>query len=290
MRDTSRRRQEIIGMLNAEGSTQVLALSEQFPSQPADHQRKDLAFLEERGVLVRCYGGAVAAGVIEIADEPPVDAKRGLHTSEKERIGRLAASMIQPGDAIILDSGTTTAQIARFLPERTHVIVLTNDAGILNHLMRREEVEIVLLGGRLRRKNMAFYGGQTEAALDSLQVDRLFLGVDGIDLQRGITTHFEGEAIVNRKMARVARQIIAVTDGSKFGSHLFAPHHGDRGRRCADHRRRRPGREPRTGAQARLRSPHRLRRGRDARPFRRFRAPPYTTGGRSGGARIAGGH
>ena len=187
MRDTSRRRQEIIGMLNAEGSTQVLALSEQFRVS-TQTIRKDLAFLEERGVLVRCYGGAVAAGVIGIADEPPVDAKRGLHTSEKERIGRLAASMIQPGDAIILDSGTTTAQIARFLPERTHVIVLTNDAGILNHLMRREEVEIVLLGGRLRRKNMAFYGGQTEAALDSLQVDRLFLGVDGIDLQRGITS------------------------------------------------------------------------------------------------------
>jgi DeoR family transcriptional regulator of aga operon len=166
MRDTSRRRQEIIGMLNAEGSTQVLALSEQFRVS-TQTIRKDLAFLEERGVLVRCYGGAVAAGVIGIADEPPVDAKRGLHTSEKERIGRLAASMIQPGDAIILDSGTTTAQIARFLPERTHVIVLTNDAGILNHLMRREEVEIVLLGGRLRRKNMAFYGGQTEAALDS---------------------------------------------------------------------------------------------------------------------------
>ncbi|MBV9529065.1 MAG: DeoR family transcriptional regulator, partial [Sphingomonas sp.] len=87
----------------------------------------------------------------------------------------------------------------------------------LNQLMRREDVEIVLLGGRLRRKNMAFYGGQTEAALDSLQVDRLFLGVDGLDLQRGITTHFEGEAILNRKMARVAREVVAVTDSSKFG-------------------------------------------------------------------------
>ena len=216
MRDTSRRRQEIIRMLNAEGSTQVLALSEQFKVS-TQTIRKDLAFLEDRGVLVRCYGGAVAAGAIGVADEAPVDAKRGLHASEKERIGRLAATMIRPGDAIILDSGTTTAEIARFLPERTHVIVLTNDAGILNQLMRREEVDIMLLGGRLRRKNMAFYGGQTEAALDSLQVDRLFLGVDGIDLQRGITTHFEGEAVLNRKMARVARQIIAVTDSSKFG-------------------------------------------------------------------------
>lgn len=216
MRDTSRRRQEIIRMLNTDGSAQVMALSAQF-GVSTQTIRKDLAFLEERGVSVRCYGGAVAAGAMGVQDEAPVDAKRGLHVSEKERIGRLAASMVRSGDAIILDSGTTTAQVARFLPEKSECVVLTNDAGILNQLMRRDDIEIVLLGGRLRRKNMAFYGGQTEAALDSLQVDRLFLGVDGLDLHRGITTHFEGEALLNRKMAIVARQVIVVTDSSKFG-------------------------------------------------------------------------
>ncbi|HEU4959302.1 MAG TPA: transcriptional repressor AgaR [Sphingomonas sp.] len=216
MRDTSRRRQEIIEMLQDQGSVQVLALSNQFRVS-TQTIRKDLAFLEERGISVRCYGGAVSSGVIGVVDEDPVDAKRALHMTEKERIGRLAAAMVQPGDAIILDSGTTTAQIARFLPDSSDITVLTNDAGVLNQLTRKEKIEIVLLGGRLRRKNMAFYGGQTEAALDSLQVDRLFLGVDGIDLQRGITTHFEAEAQLNRKMARVAREVIAVTDSSKFG-------------------------------------------------------------------------
>jgi DeoR family transcriptional regulator of aga operon len=125
--------------------------------------------------------------------------------------------MVKPGEAIILDSGTTTAQIARFLPDDADIVVLTNDADILGQLVHKKNIEIVLLGGRLRRKNMAFYGGQTEAALDSLQVDRLFLGVDGIDLQRGITTHFEAEAALNRKMAHVAREVVAVTDSSKFG-------------------------------------------------------------------------
>jgi DeoR family transcriptional regulator of aga operon len=216
MRDTSRRRQEIIGMLHDVGSVQVHALSEQYQVS-TQTIRKDLAFLEARGVSVRCYGGAVAAGVIGVADEDPVDAKRVLHMPEKERIGRLAASMVKPGEAIILDSGTTTAQIARFLPDDADLVVLTNDADILNQLVHKKNIEIVLLGGRLRRKNMAFYGGQTEAALDSLQVDRLFLGVDGIDLQRGITTHFEAEAALNRKMAHVAREVVAVTDSSKFG-------------------------------------------------------------------------
>ena len=216
MRDTSSRRQKVVGLLQEQGSVQVLALSAQFEVS-TQTIRKDLAFLEDRGVLVRCYGGAVASGVIGVVDEVPVDTKRVLHMPEKEGIGRLAASMIKPGDAIILDSGTTTAQIARFLPDKQDIVVLTNDAGVLGQLTRKENIEIVLLGGRLRRKNMAFYGGQTEAALDSLQVDRLFLGVDGIDLQRGITTHFEPEAVLNRKMARAAREIVAVTDSSKFG-------------------------------------------------------------------------
>jgi len=146
-------------MLHDQGSVQVLALSEQFRVS-TQTIRKDLAFLEERGVSVRCYGGAVSSGVIGVVgvvDEDPVDTKRVLHMAEKERIGRLAASMVRPGDAIILDSGTTTAQIARFLPEDRDLVVLTNDAGVLNQLMRKDNIEIVLLGCRLRRKNMAFY-------------------------------------------------------------------------------------------------------------------------------------
>src|SRR3569623_92962 len=101
MRDTSRRRQEIIGMLHDKGSVQVLALSELYRVS-TQTIRKDLAFLEERGVSVRCYGGAVSADVIGAVgvDEDPVDAKRALHMAVKERIGRLAASMVKAGDAI----------------------------------------------------------------------------------------------------------------------------------------------------------------------------------------------
>jgi DeoR family transcriptional regulator of aga operon len=74
-----------------------------------------------------------------------------------------------------------------------------------------------MLGGELRRKNMAFYGGLTVEALDALQVDMLFLGVDGFDLERGITTHYEPEATLNRKMVEAAGKVIAITDSSKFG-------------------------------------------------------------------------
>ena len=95
--------------------------------------------------------------------------------------------------------------------------MVTNDFGVLTALTSKSNINIVMLGGELRRKNMAFYGAQTEAAIESLLVDHLFLGVDGFDLERGITTHFEPEAMLNRKMARVARSVVAVTDSSKFG-------------------------------------------------------------------------
>ena len=125
--------------------------------------------------------------------------------------------MVQPGDSIVLDSGTTTLQIAHHLPDDEEITVLTNDLDILQALARKERIRVVMLGGALRRRNRAFYGAQTEAALEEMHVDKLFLGVDGFDLERGITTHYEPEAMLNRKMVRAARQVIAVTDQSKFG-------------------------------------------------------------------------
>ncbi len=220
MRDTSARRQHIVTMIQDRGSVQVIDLAAQF-AVSTQTIRKDLYYLEGRGVATRCYGGAMAAQALgpaaALAIEPAVEAKRSLRAPEKERIGRAAAALVMPGDAIILDSGTTTAQIARFLPDSEDIIVVTNDAEVLAQLMTKAHIRIVVLGGALRRKNMAFYGAQTEAALDGLHVDKLFLGVDGIDQVKGITTHFESEAILNRKMATVANQVIAVTDSSKFG-------------------------------------------------------------------------
>jgi DeoR family transcriptional regulator of aga operon len=124
--------------------------------------------------------------------------------------------MVRAGDTIAIDSGTTAVQLAEALPN-IEVTVVTNDFGVLVALAPKSNIHIVMLGGELRRKNMAFYGGLSVEALDALHVDRLFLGVDGFDLERGITTHHEPEARLNRKMAEAARTIVAITDSSKFG-------------------------------------------------------------------------
>ena len=216
MRDTSERRRQISAMIKTRGSVQVVALSDMF-GVSMQTIRKDLHYLEDHGIAARAYGGAIAADVVTLNAEPAIESKRVSHPQEKERIGRLAAAMVEPGDSIMLDSGTTALQIARFLPDNEDITVVTNDFNVLGALTQKRNIKIVMLGGEFRRKNMAFYGAQTMASLDDLLLDKLFLGVDGFDVERGITTHHEPEAQLNRKMVASARRVIAVTDSSKFG-------------------------------------------------------------------------
>lgn len=214
-RDTSERRRQISEIIRSRGSVQVVALSSQF-GVSMQTIRKDLHYLEEHGIAARAYGGAILASVVNIS-EPPIEAKRVSHIDEKERIGRLAAAMIEPGDSVMLDSGTTALQIANFVPDNEEITVVTNDFGVLSVLTQKQHIKIVMLGGEFRRKNMAFYGTQAVSALNDLSLDKLFLGVDGFDIEKGITTHHEPEAQLNRKMVETARRVIAVTDSSKFG-------------------------------------------------------------------------
>ncbi len=215
IRDTSDRRRIITQMAKEKGSVQVLALSERF-GVSTQTIRKDLLYLSERGVVTRSYGGAISTDVVGGQKELAVEAKRMLHRTEKDLIGASAASLVSSGESIILDSGTTTASIARHLPDDESLTVVTNDFGVMGELVAKPQINSVMLGGSLRRHNLAFYGSLTEAALDRLAVDTLFLGVDGLDLERGITTHNENEAILNRRMISVARRVIAVTDSSKI--------------------------------------------------------------------------
>ncbi|NCT71450.1 MAG: DeoR/GlpR transcriptional regulator [Xanthomonadaceae bacterium] len=218
-RDTSQRRLQISELVRQHGSVQVATLARRF-GVSMQTVRKDLRYLAERGVMARAYGGAIDSSVVGTgttpSSEPHYEAKRTSHLDEKRRIGQRAAALVKAGDTIAIDSGTTAIQLAESLPN-IDVTVVTNDFGVLGALAPKNNINIVMLGGELRRKNMAFYGGLTVEALDALHVDMLFLGVDGLDLERGITTHYEPEAMLNRKMVEAARVVVAITDSSKFG-------------------------------------------------------------------------
>jgi DeoR family transcriptional regulator of aga operon len=216
MRDTSQRRVEISRMLKDKGSVQVPSLSEMFKVSTVTI-RKDLRFLEKRGLATRSYGGAMLKDNALIETEVTVDDKQILHAEEKCSIGAVAANLVENGDSIILDSGSTTLQIASQLENKVNVTIVTNGLNIVNELAHHEQLNVMLLGGTLRRKSQSFFGSLAENTLKELHVDKLFLGVDGFHMERGITTHFEAEALLNKLMCKVASEVIVVTDSSKFG-------------------------------------------------------------------------
>lgn len=212
---TSERREQIIQRLRSQGSVQVNDLSELFGVSTVTI-RNDLAFLEKQGIAVRAYGGALICDSNVPSVEPSVEDKSSLNIALKRHIAKTAAALIKPGHRVILDSGTTTYEIARLMRQHTDVIAMTNGINVANALLEAEGVELLMTGGALRRQAQSFYGDQAEQSLQNYHFDMLFLGVDAIDLERGVSTHNEDEARLNRRMCEVVDRIIVVTDSSKF--------------------------------------------------------------------------
>ncbi|MFB2832309.1 DeoR family transcriptional regulator [Aeromonas jandaei] len=213
---TSERRERIIQQLRSYGSVQVNEMATHFQVSTVTI-RNDLAFLEKQGMAVRAYGGALLCESNQVVPERSIADKSVLNAPVKQRIGALAATLVQPGCRVILDSGTTTLEVARHLKGHQEILVMTNGMNVANALLEADGAELLMTGGHLRRKSLSFYGAQAEQSLQNYHFDMLFLGVDGIDLDRGISTHHEDEARLNRCMCQVAERLIVVTDSSKFG-------------------------------------------------------------------------
>ncbi|WP_394849242.1 DeoR/GlpR family DNA-binding transcription regulator [Pendulispora brunnea] len=208
------RRRKILQMLDEQGSVMVEELSERF-SVSTVTIRADLASLERTGRLVRSHGGAVKPQVYDM----PLGVKETLHRREKGRIGQAAAKMIRDGETVLLDSGTSTAAIARevkALPLRA-LTVITNALNIAMELAGLRHIRVIMLGGMLREMSYSLVGPHAEQILERFHVDRLFLGVDGVDPEVGLTTPDVLEAKLNALMIRVSRQVVVVADSSKFG-------------------------------------------------------------------------
>jgi len=144
------------------------------------------------------------------------------YAEEKRRIGIKAVELIQEGDTIILDSGTTTMEIARQLKNFQNLTVITHALNIATELAGSKGIEIIMPGGMVRAKSFSLVGSQAEKILRDYYCDKLFLGVDGIDTSYGISTPSVSEAQLNRVMVEISRETIVVTDSSKFGKRSFA--------------------------------------------------------------------
>jgi DeoR family transcriptional regulator, aga operon transcriptional repressor len=214
MLNTIERRQEILNIVNSIGKVTVEQLAEKFKTS-AVTIRNDLNFLNKKSLLVRSHGGAVASE--RVHQELSIDEKHDENTIIKRAIGQFAASFIKPNQSIIVDSGTTTEEIVKNIGDQEGLRVMTNGLNIAYSLAKNPSVEVMMTGGTLRKKSASFYGRKAEEALSSLRFNTLFLGVDGFDINTGITTYFEPEASLNRVMCKIASEIIVVADSSKFG-------------------------------------------------------------------------
>lgn len=217
--ETSDRRAKIIDLIEQVGIVKVAALSIKFSVSEVTI-RNDLVQLEKKNVLIRAHGGAMKYQRVGIDFE--LDIKSKKHLEEKERIGKRAAELIKDGDTIIIDSGTTTLQIAKNLARINNLTVITNSLNIAGQLVGQSNVKVIMPGGMLRRKSLSLIGPVAENSIKNYYCDKVFLGVDGIDTKYGISTPNSEEAHLNNIMINISREIIVVTDSSKFCRKSFA--------------------------------------------------------------------
>lgn len=219
MRSTVERRDGIIQTLYDEGKVRVDELSDKF-SVTSVTIRNDLDFLEKKGILHRTHGGALLRK--NVYEDPTLEEKQKLHSKEKQRIGQRAAEMIENGDSILLDSGTTSLEIARRIDDKKNLTIMTNAIKIALDLASKEEMTVMLTGGTMRSESYSLVGPDAETVIRNYYFDKLFLGVDGLDMELGLTTPNPMEAQLNRLMVERAREVIAVTDSSKLGRQSFS--------------------------------------------------------------------
>jgi DeoR family transcriptional regulator, aga operon transcriptional repressor len=208
----------ILEQLSSTGSVAVAELSGELGVSSAT-VRRDLALLEDQRLLARAHGGAVALGVLY---ELPLRYRGTRHHEEKARIALAAVERVPEGVAIGMTGGTTTTEVARRLSDRSQLTVVTNSLNIASELAVRPNLKLVVTGGVARAESYELVGPFAEAALAALNLDIAIIGVDGISVAAGLTTHHEVEAHTNRAMILRARRVIVVADSSKVGQVAFA--------------------------------------------------------------------
>ena len=182
--------------------------------------RRDLEDLEGRSLLKRVRGGAVPIGPLfyePFRNDASFQDKIASFAEEKRKIARAAAAMVQPGQTIALSGGTTTTEVVRNLKTLSGITIITNTVNVAMELSNCKGIEVIVTGGVLRGNWFTLVGPLANAATEFLFADIVFLGVDGIDAQQGLTCTNPAEAEFLRKLAQHAKKKVVVADRSKLG-------------------------------------------------------------------------
>ena len=212
------RHQFILSKLSKESFVNVLELCKELDVSSVTI-RKDLKLLEDKKLLFRTHGGATSNNPYTI--ERPVNEKERMQSDEKMKIAKEAAGSIVENDSIIIASGTTVLALAKHIPVKKNLTVITASLQVALELIDHPETEVIQLGGILRKSSSSVTGPYAQKILTDFFCSKLFLGVDGIDPEFGLTTTNMMEAQLNKKMIAASQKTIVLADSSKFGKRGF---------------------------------------------------------------------
>ena len=218
MSNLIQRHQQIINKLKKEGRVSVIDLCDELNVSSVTI-RKDLKLLEDKHLLYRTHGGGTLAN--PYTGDKPVNEKAKIHAAEKINIGATAAQLIEPNDCILIASGTTVLSFAKSIKPKGSLTIITAALNVALELIHHQDIEVIQLGGILRKSSSSVTGIYAEKILDDFSCSKLFLGVDGIDPEFGLTTTNMMEAQLNKKMIEASQKTIVLADSSKFGKRGF---------------------------------------------------------------------
>lgn len=213
------RHQYILNRLREQGYVNVLDLSRDLKVS-AVTIRKDLKALEEHKLLFRSHGSATPNN--PYINDRPVNEKEKIRVAQKQRIARYAAGLIEPKDSVILASGTTVIELARHIRAVEQLTVVTASLTVALILSRDPLIDIIMLGGMVRKNSSSIIGHYADSMMSNFSCSKLFLGVDGIDPDHGLTTTNAMEAILNQQMIKSVQKVIVLADSTKFGRRGFS--------------------------------------------------------------------
>ncbi|TMO59422.1 DeoR/GlpR family DNA-binding transcription regulator [Pseudoalteromonas aurantia] len=210
-RNTQQRRHTILNLVNTQGEISVDTLAVEFETSEVTI-RKDLTALEKSGLLLRRYGGAIA-----LPQEIVAKSNDKQDSLRKMAIAKAAANLIKDHNRIIIDSGRTTAAMIPELASKRGLVVMTNAINVAKRLLSLEnEPTLLMTGGTWDPHSESFQGQVAEQVLRSYDFDQLFIGADGIDIERGTTT-FNELVGLSQVMAEAAREVVVMVESDKIG-------------------------------------------------------------------------
>lgn len=207
------RRTAIVNLVKSKRQVTIAELSREF-GVTEETIRKDLQELSEQGKLLRTFGGAA---IREYGTERPLDQRTIQNLSEKQKIAKAALSLINEGNLLVLDAGSTVSVLAKILPQNSNIVVLTNSLEITNILSSKQGISVICTGGRLREKSMSLQGILAENAIAAFNAEKAFISCSAVDVNLGVMDSNEGGARIKQKMIDIAREVYLLADSSKIG-------------------------------------------------------------------------